>query len=333
MNTKPLFLISFILIVFLLPAQLSVNATTKLNVVVSTPTLVPLIKSAAGNHVQVASIVPFGTDPHEYQLVPNDLEKIFNADMLIITGHFKWEEELTYHVNRGTILDLHKALDGKLKLLNLPNGEVNLHEWWLSPYNAKLVINEVASRLAEIDGYNAKVYMSIAENSAKSLDRIVTEVEKTLSEKGLIGEVAICSTPIEQYLIEGFGMHCALILTEEELSGVKPLTLEKARAILAENSPKVLVLVDISEGSAGAGVAEKLASETSTHLLRLAVMLEDGWDYEALLAYNAGLISSIPHASKTSSGTDVITSILVPMLSVVVVLEAIIILKLRVRRS
>ncbi|MEM4548955.1 MAG: zinc ABC transporter substrate-binding protein [Nitrososphaerota archaeon] len=333
MNLKPFFLMSFILIMSLLSLQFAVNATTKINVVVSTPTLMSLVNSAAGNYVQVMSVVPFGTDPHEYQLVPKDLEKISNSDMLIITGHFKWEEELVSYVNRGTVLDLHKALDGKLKLLNIPDDDINLHEWWLLPYNAKLVIHEIASRLAEIDVYNAKVYMNIAEKSTESIDKIVAEVKRTLSEKGLIGDVAICSTPIEQYLIEGFGMRCTLILAEEELSGVKPLTLEKARAMLAENSPKLLVLADISEGTAGADVIKKLADETNTYLLRLTMMPEDNWTYETLLAYNAGLINSVPYTSKTNSGTDIIMSILVPILSIVVVVEAIIILRLRVRRS
>ncbi|MEM2366033.1 MAG: hypothetical protein QXL06_03775, partial [Nitrososphaerota archaeon] len=108
---------------------------------------------------------------------------------------------------------------------------------------------------------------------------------------------------------------------------------EKARAMLAENSPKVLVLADISEGTAGADVIKKLADETNTYLLRLTMMPEDNWTYETLLAYNAGLINSVPYTSKTNSGTDIIMSILVPILSIVVVVEAIIILRLRVRRS
>jgi ABC-type Zn uptake system ZnuABC Zn-binding protein ZnuA len=332
MSLKPAFLIP-VMLALLLFAQLTVNATTKIIVVVSTPTLVPLVKSAAGDYVEVTSVVPFGTDPHEYQPVPEDLEKVSKANLLIITGHFKWEEELTSFVNRGSILDLYKALGGKLKLLNLPNGDINLHEWWLSPYNAKLVIKEIAARLAEIDNYNAKIYTSLAEKSVESIDSVLAEAERTLSVKGFTGNVAICSTPIEQYLIEGFGVRCTLVLEEEELAGVKPLTLEKARTILADSSPKILVLADISEGTTGADAAKKLAEETNTYLLKLVVMSKDGWDYETLLAYNAGLTSSVSAAPKTSSGTNALMSILVPILSVVVVLEAILILRLRVRRS
>ncbi|MCS7135659.1 MAG: zinc ABC transporter substrate-binding protein [Nitrososphaerota archaeon] len=332
MNIKLLSLTSFVLFMILIPAQLAVNATTKLSVIVSTPTLVPLVKSAAGNYVEVSSVVPFEHEPHEYQLAPKDLEKISNSDMLIITGHFKWEEDLASLIDRGKVLDLYKVLDGKLKLLNLPDGDVNLHEWWLSPYNAKLVINEIVYKLAEIDRYNAKAYTSLAEKSIRSIDKIVAEVNRTLGERGLTGDVAICSTPIEQYLIEEFGLRCSLILTEEELVGVKPLMLEKARMSLAENSPKVLVLADISEGTAVADAVKKLADETNTHLLRFSIISKDDWDYDALLAYNAGLITNMPYTPKASFGTDEITSILISILSVVVVIEAIIILRLRMRR-
>ena len=332
MNLKPAFLM-FLILTLLLSAQLTVNATAKLTVVVSTPTLVPLVKSAAGDYVEVISVVPFGTDPHEYQLVPKDLEKVSNSGLLIITGHFKWEEELASFVNRSSILELNEALGGKLRLLNLPNGDINLHEWWLSPHNAKLAIREIASRLAAIDNYNAKIYASLAERSVKSIDNILAEAERTLSEKGFTGNVAICSTPIEQYLLEGFGMHCMLVLEEEELTGVKPSALEEARMILAKNIHKVLVLADISEGTTGADAAKKLAEETNTYLLKLIVMSKNDWDYGTLLAYNAGLISSVPGISRTNSGTSTLMSILVSVLSVVVVVEAIFILRLRMRKS
>lgn len=333
MNPKPpLFLtFFFILIILLLPTPLAVNVTTRLSIVVSTPTLAPLVKSVAGDYVQVTSVVPFGTDPHEYQLVSKDLEKILNSDLLIVTGHFKWEEELVSLVNHAATLNLYEVFDGKLKLLNLPDGDINLHEWWLSPYNAKLVINKVASRLAEMDKYNANLYMGIAEKSAESIDKIIAEVNRMLSERGITGNVAICSTPIEQYLIEGFGIGCALILAEESF-GIEPLKLENARTLLAENSSKVLVLADITEGTSGAHMAKKLADETSAYLLRLVMMPKDDWDYVALLAYNAGLISSIFLIPKNSPVTNSFMSVLVLILSIIIVLEAVLILKLRVKK-
>ncbi len=329
---RSMFLIPIVLTMLLFSAQPTTNATTKLSVVVSTPTLIPLVKSAAGEYVEATAVVPFGTDPHEYQLVPKDVEKIFNSDLLIVTGHFDWENELTLLAKPGSTLNLHEALNEKLKLLNLPNGEVNLHEWWLLPYNARIIINEIAFRLAGIDEENAEIYRGMAEKSARIVDKTVAEVERMLNEAGLVGNVAVCSTPIDQYLIEGLGIRCALILADEELAGIKPAVLENARAMLATNSLKIVVSVDIDEGTVGADAAKRLAEETNARLLRLVVMPNDGWSYEALLAYNAGLISGIIHTPKVSTDTDVLMPFLVLTLSIVVVAEATIILKLRVRR-
>lgn len=332
MSLRPIFLISIAIATLFFSAQ--TNASTRLHVVVSTPTLIPLVKSVAGDYADVTSVVPFGTDPHEYQLVPRDVEKISYSDLLIVTGHFVWEKELASLSKHGSTIDLYEALRGKIKLLKLPSGDVNLHEWWLSPHNAKLVIDELASKLAEVDGDNAKNYMANAERSARAIDKIVAEVERTLSEGGLAGDVAICSTPIEQYLVEEFGMRCKLILAEEELTGVKPYALEDARKMLTEGSLRVIVVSDISEGTIGADVARKLADETKAYLLKLLVMLNDGWDYETLLAYNAGLVSSTVHAPKLSSEPSTsMPVLLISILSIAVALEALIILRLKVMRS
>lgn len=332
MNLRLIFLISLVLTGLFFSGQPAVNATTKLNIVVSAPTLIPLVESAAGEYVEIITVVPFGTDPHEYQLVPRDMEKIFGSDLLIVTGHFEWEDRLASLTKPGSTLNLREALSGKLKLLNLPNGEVNLHEWWLLPYNAKIIINEIASRLAEMDEGSAKIYRGMAEKSARIIDKTVAEVERTLNEVGLVGNVAICSTPIEQYLIEGFGIRCALILAGEELAGIKPAVLENARSILAANSLKMIISSDISEGTVGADAARRLTEETGAYLLRLVVMPSDSWSYEALLTYNAGLISGVVHAPKVSTNTDMLMPILVSILSILVAAEAIIILKLRARR-
>src|SRR5690625_2792910 len=45
-----------------------------------------LAKQVGAEHVQVHSMVPLGTDPHEYQPLPADIQHATDADLLIWNG-------------------------------------------------------------------------------------------------------------------------------------------------------------------------------------------------------------------------------------------------------
>ncbi|NJH79293.1 metal ABC transporter substrate-binding protein [Staphylococcus agnetis] len=58
----------------------------KLKVVTTNSILYDMTKNVAGEHAEIHSIVPIGQDPHEYEIKPQDIKALADADVVIYNG-------------------------------------------------------------------------------------------------------------------------------------------------------------------------------------------------------------------------------------------------------
>lgn len=58
----------------------------KLKVVTTNSILYDMTKNVAGDHAEIHSIVPIGQDPHEYEIKPQDIKALADADVVIYNG-------------------------------------------------------------------------------------------------------------------------------------------------------------------------------------------------------------------------------------------------------
>ena len=63
------------------------SAAQKLNVVTAVSPITYIMKNVGGNKIDLIGLVPQGVNSHIFELVPSDVDKVNNADLVILDRH------------------------------------------------------------------------------------------------------------------------------------------------------------------------------------------------------------------------------------------------------
>ena len=159
------------------------NSTSeeKLNVVTSVSPITNIIKNVAGEKITLTGLVPEGVNSHTFELVPSDVVKVNDADLVIIDG-------LGLEVNVEDVVDQAQNTNPDLQILKLGEntitpdqyvfdfsfpeeaGDPNPHLWLNVPYAMKFA-NLTRDKLIEMDPANTDYY-------TENTDRYITKLKQ-----------------------------------------------------------------------------------------------------------------------------------------------------------
>jgi ABC-type Zn uptake system ZnuABC Zn-binding protein ZnuA len=157
------------------------TSTGKLNVVTSVSPITNIVKNVAGEKVTLTGLVPEGVNSHTFELVPSDIVKVNDADLVIIDG-------LGLEVNVEDVVDQAQNTNPELQILKLGDntitpdqyvfdfsfpeggGDPNPHLWLNVPYAMKFA-NLTRDKLIEMDPANADYY-------TKNTDQYITKLRQ-----------------------------------------------------------------------------------------------------------------------------------------------------------
>jgi len=149
----------------------------RLAVVASFSVLADITANVAGDRATVTSLVPPGADPHEYQPSPRDLQRVAEADLLVVNGGGL----------EGRLLDALEAAGSQVPVVvasrgipprtpqpgepPLAAGEVDPH-FWLDPVLVKRYVATIRDALVRADPAGADTYIANAAAYGRVLDRL-----------------------------------------------------------------------------------------------------------------------------------------------------------------
>ena len=157
------------------------TSTEKLNIVTSVSPITNIVKNVAGERTTLTGLVPEGINSHTFELVPSDVVKVNNADLVIIDG-------LGLEVNVEDVVDQALNANPDLQVLKLGDntitpdqyifdysfpkeaGDPNPHLWLNVPYAMKFA-NLTRDKLIEMDPTNADYY-------TENVDRYITKLKQ-----------------------------------------------------------------------------------------------------------------------------------------------------------
>jgi zinc/manganese transport system substrate-binding protein len=175
---------------------LALAAQAKLNVVATTPDLGAIAKEIGGDAIALTTLAKPTEDPHFVDAKPSFIVKLNRADIIIEGGaelEIGWlpalldqsrNEKLAAgapgHVNcaKGVpLMDVPTTLDrsrGDIHAAGNPH-------YVIAPSNAKIVAQNIATALAEVDAKNAETYRANLQKFTAALDAKIGEWQKTLA--------------------------------------------------------------------------------------------------------------------------------------------------------
>ncbi len=134
-------------------------------------------RGVAGGDVSVTTLVPSGVEPHDFEPTPRDIEKLYQADVVIINGAGidAWAEKLSPElIKRGVrvvrmsdTVDLLPGQDDEHQNESLGALEGDRHEhdesafdphFWLDPVLAEIQVNRIKEVFIEVDPVNQAQY-------------------------------------------------------------------------------------------------------------------------------------------------------------------------------
>lgn len=239
---------SLFLVMFLITACSVKDDNEKLQVVSSFTIITDMAKEIGKEHVDIHNLVPNGTDPHEYEPLPEDIKKATDADVLFYNGmnleggddgwfmklieSTSQNKDYVFNLNEGVEPKYLYSEDGKIE-------EVNPHSFISVKVGIQMAEN-LMHALIEVDSENADDYRSNGENYINRLKEIDAQYEAVISSIPEDKRILVTSERAFQYMTESYGLKEAYIWEVDTDENGTPAQLKNLIEILKTSNPPVL---------------------------------------------------------------------------------------------
>jgi len=267
----------------LAPLFLSFSAKADVKVVTTIKPLHSLVSSVMEGVGEPSLIIEGTNNPHTFVFKPSHAELLEEADIVFWIGEDleafmeKPLDSLASNAKKVAFMDLASIEKLKFREENIfddhdghddeheghddhddhdhhghAHGEFDAHIW-LDPINAKEMIHEIAHELGDLDPKNKEIYESNANKTLKSLDKLIEDVNSSVSK-----DVSyIVFHDAYQYFEKRFGVSSAgaLTLNPDVLPGAKQIA--DVQDLISDKNIKCI----FSEPQYNPKIIETLASD------------------------------------------------------------------------
>lgn len=259
------------------------------DVLTTTTILADIARNVAGDQLVTESLLPFGTDPHSYEPVPQDTKKINESKVLIINGA-EYERSLeSLLANAGDKKEFIEASAG-LRLITDPGNdqEVDPH-LWLDPNNVIVYVDNIREGLTNFNPDGADVYQANARAYITRLQELDAWINGQVAQIPPQRRVLVTYHDSLEYFAERYGFKVVGTIINGYSSDASPSAQEMAdlvERIKLFEAPAIFL--DTADDPK---LAQQLASETGVKVitdLHLESLTEGGpaSTYIDMMRYN-----------------------------------------------
>lgn len=212
----------------------------ELKIVTTTTILKDITQNIVANNSTVQSLLPPGADPHTYEAVPGDMEKIAQADIIIKNGMNLegWLGKLLSNKSdKAIIIDASQSIEPLRSTLHA--NAVDPHVW-MSPLNVKIQTRNIFETLIIIDKANEKIYAERFKQYVQKLDELHAYI---LEKTRLIPEgkrILISSHDAFEYFGKQYNIEPEGILGISTDADVQTADILRVRSLIQQHSIKTI---------------------------------------------------------------------------------------------
>src|SRR5690625_187326 len=272
----------------------------KIKAVSSFTILEDMINEIGGDNIEVHNLVPTGTDPHEYDPLPEDIKAATDADVLFYNGlnleggENGWFAKMidsvgqdwdnTFELTKGVEPMYVTSSDGR-------DEEMNPHAF-LDPVVGIQMAENTRDALMEIDPDNKDFYEENAEKYLDQLREIDEQYETKINEIPEEDRVLITSEQAYQYMTKRYGLKEGYIWAIDTEENGSPEQITSLLDFIEETNPPVLFL----ETNVDSRPMETVSQESGVEIFgeiysdEIGKPGEEGDTYVKYLQYNIDMI-------------------------------------------
>ena len=165
------------------------SGTAELSAIVSFYPLYEFTKQVGQDKVNVSLLIPPGIEPHDWEPTVNDLQKMHEADLIVINGigFESWADDIDTVNSDVVIVDTSKGIsliiddDALRKDTNHFDRSTGDPHIWLNPVKAKTQVQNILDAIVLIDPENEKFYRQNAQSYQDKLDALDSKIRTELS--------------------------------------------------------------------------------------------------------------------------------------------------------
>jgi len=234
----------------------------KLEVVATNSIIADMVKEVGKDEVSVHSIVPVGTDPHEYEPLPEDIKKASEAEIVFYNGlnletGNGWFDKLMETAKKKENED-YFAVSKEVEPIHLTgNSKQEDPHAWLDISNGVLYAKQIQSVLSEKNPSNKDSYRKNAEAYIKKLKALDASAKEEFADIPAEKKLLVTSEGAFKYFSKAYDLTAAYIWEiNTESQGTPEQMKQIVEKVRASKVPSLFVETSVDKRS-----MERLAKE------------------------------------------------------------------------
>ncbi|MBN3523621.1 metal ABC transporter substrate-binding protein [Paenibacillus apiarius] len=276
------------------------NDKEKLQVITTYSIIYDIVKNVGGDRLDVHSLAPIGSDPHQYDPLPEDVKKTTDADLVFYnglnleTGDGWFEKMIETAGKTGENAPVFKVSEGVQPMYLKSGGhegEEDPHAW-LDVENGIIYTENVMKALIQVDPDHKETYEKNANAYIEQLKKLHESVKQKMNELPKEKRILVSSEGAFKYFSNAYGFDAYYIWEINSHDEGTPEQLKSIIDIIRSHDVKALFV----ETSVDARSMETVSSETGVPIAgtiftdSLGKPGEAGDTYMKMIESNADII-------------------------------------------